>query len=182
MKDYLLFKVTLLEHATDTSSCRTSEDILTVICDRGPSPSPTTTPTITPTVTPTLSITPTTSITPTVTPTTTRSDIFSNSLVISAGSNYISGDGITFTSSNTGDKLEYNKLQTSFDLPFIMTIIVNGTIKSTVILPSSSYMSKTFRITLNGIIYIGNFISGNINFISPTPTPTVSVTPTKTMV
>lgn len=78
MSDYLLFKISALEHATPGESCRFGEDILTVICDNIVYPTPTNTPTRTntPTPTPTISGTPTNTPTntpsqPTPTPTTT---------------------------------------------------------------------------------------------------------------
>ena len=69
MSDYLLLKISVLEHSTTTENCRLSEDILTVICDPAPSPTPTTTNTQTPTTTstPTNTTTNTTTPTPTVT-------------------------------------------------------------------------------------------------------------------
>ena len=69
MSDYLLLKISVLEHSTATEDCRFSEDILTVICDPVPTPTPTTTPTVTPTVTATTTTTPTVTATATVTPT-----------------------------------------------------------------------------------------------------------------
>jgi endoglucanase len=71
MSDYLLLKISVLEHSTATEDCRFSEDILTVICDPVPTPTPTTTPTVTPTVTATTTTTPTNTATVTTTPTTT---------------------------------------------------------------------------------------------------------------
>jgi len=75
MSDYLLLKVTVLEHASVNEDCRIGEDLLTIICDPPVSPTPTQTLTVTPTntVTPTTTatITPTSSITPTVTSTST---------------------------------------------------------------------------------------------------------------
>jgi len=59
MSDFLLFKITLLEHAVDNSNCRLAEDILSIECI----------PPVTPTVTPTKTLTPTPTITSTVTPT-----------------------------------------------------------------------------------------------------------------
>lgn len=189
MNDYLLLKATLLEHATEVSSCKTSEDILTIICQRPPSPTPTATPTVTPTVsftptttpsvTPTTTVTSTVTATPTLTPSSTRNDIFANSLTILSGSNYISGDGLTFTGI-TGDKLEYNKLNIPFDLPFITNIVVDGTIRATIILPSSGYINKAFKVTLDSVLYFGSFVSGNINLIRPSPTPTATPTTTRT--
>jgi hypothetical protein len=66
---YLLLKVSVLEHATDSSNCKTSEDIISIICNPRPSPTPSQTPTLTPTNTPTNTSTPT--VTPTITTTTT---------------------------------------------------------------------------------------------------------------
>lgn len=80
MSDYLLLKITILEHATTTEDCRFAEDILSVICNPAISATPTRTPfpTPTPTLTPTNTVTPTltstvtaTPITPTPTPTNT---------------------------------------------------------------------------------------------------------------
>ena len=72
MSDYLLLKITVLEHAVAGSDCRIGEDVLTVICDPAPSQTPTatTTPTNTPTVTPTKTPTntPTNTVTSSVTP------------------------------------------------------------------------------------------------------------------
>lgn len=121
-----------------------------------PSSTPTNTPTVTRTVTPTV----TPSVTPTLTPTSTPN--FFNSLTILAGNNYISGNGLTF-SGNPGDKLEY-AAQNGFDLPATMNILVGGIIKNTIIFPSAIYMGKLFRVTLNGISYTGNFISGSVSF------------------
>lgn len=70
---YLLLKISVLEHATETEACRLSEDILTVICDPVPSPTPTTTNTQTPTLTRTPTNTPTGTTTPTPTVTVTSS-------------------------------------------------------------------------------------------------------------
>lgn len=69
MSDYLLFKISVLEHAVPGESCRFGEDILTVICDNIIYPTPTNSPTKTYTPTPT----PTVSETPTMTPTNTPS-------------------------------------------------------------------------------------------------------------
>lgn len=72
MSDYLLLKITVLEHAVAGSDCRVGEDILTVICDPAPSQTPTATatPTNTPTGTPTSTPTntPTNTVTSSVTP------------------------------------------------------------------------------------------------------------------
>lgn len=70
---YLLLKISVLEHSTETEDCRLSEDILTVICDPVPSPTPTTTNTQTPTLTQTPTNTPTNTTTPTPTVTVTSS-------------------------------------------------------------------------------------------------------------
>jgi len=99
--------------------------------------------------------------TPTITPTSTSN--FINSLTILSGSNYISGNGLTF-SGNTGDRIEYIA-QNGYDLPSTMNISVGGIIKATVIFPASIYNNKLFKVTISGIPYIGNFIAGNINFI-----------------
>ena len=74
---YLLLKVSVLEHATNSSSCKTSEDIISIICNPRPTTTPSQTPTLTPTNTPTNTNTPTvtptitvtSTITPTITPT-----------------------------------------------------------------------------------------------------------------
>ena len=75
MSDYLLLKISVLEHSTATEGCRLSEDILTVICDPVPSPTPTATTTTTPTLTATPTNTPTNTSTPTPTPTITSSPV-----------------------------------------------------------------------------------------------------------
>jgi hypothetical protein len=75
MSDYLLLKISILEHSTATENCRLSEDILTVICDPVPSPTPTATNTPTPTLTATPTNTPTNTSTPTPTATVTASPI-----------------------------------------------------------------------------------------------------------
>ena len=75
MSDYLLLKISVLEHSTETDDCRLSEDILTVICDIVPSPTPTATNTQTPTLTTTPTNTPTNTITPTPTATVTASPV-----------------------------------------------------------------------------------------------------------
>jgi hypothetical protein len=75
MSDYLLLKISVLEHSTATEGCRLSEDILTVICDPVPSPTPTATTTTTPTLTVTPTNTPTSTSTPTPTPTITSSPV-----------------------------------------------------------------------------------------------------------
>ncbi len=66
---YLLLKVSVLEHATDSSNCKTSEDIISIVCEPAPSPTPSITPTITPSITPTNTVTPTVTATVTITPT-----------------------------------------------------------------------------------------------------------------
>jgi hypothetical protein len=66
---YLLLKVSVLEHATNSSSCKTSEDIISIICNPRPTTTPSQTPTLTPTNTPTNTNTPT--VTPTITVTST---------------------------------------------------------------------------------------------------------------
>ena len=73
MSDYLLLKITVLEHASVSENCRIGEDILTVICDHPISPTPTQTPTVTPTltVTTTNTVTPTSTLSPTPTITST---------------------------------------------------------------------------------------------------------------
>lgn len=71
MSDYLLLKITVLEQASANEDCRLAEDILTVICDPPPSPTPTNTSTVTPTVTRTATNTPTVTATATLTPTVT---------------------------------------------------------------------------------------------------------------
>ena len=75
MSEYLLLKISVLEHSTATEGCRLSEDILTVICDPVPSPTPTATTTTTPTLTVTPTNTPTNTSTPTPTPTITSSPV-----------------------------------------------------------------------------------------------------------
>lgn len=75
MSDYLLLKITVLEHASVSENCRIGEDILTVICDPALSPTPTTTSTPTPTLTATPTNTVTNSPTPTPTATVTASPI-----------------------------------------------------------------------------------------------------------
>lgn len=75
MSEYLLLKISVLEHSTATEDCRLSEDILTVICDPVPSPTPTATTTTTPTLTVTPTNTPTNTSTPTPTPTITSSPV-----------------------------------------------------------------------------------------------------------
>lgn len=73
MSDYLLLKITVLEHGSVNQDCRVGEDILTVICDLPLSPTPTPTATLTPTITstPTNTITPSSTLTPTPTITST---------------------------------------------------------------------------------------------------------------
>lgn len=121
---------------------------------------PTATSTTTPTITQTATATRTPTVTPTVTPTSTSN--FINILTIPTASTFIIGNGLTF-SANTGDKLEY-VAQTGSDLPSTMNIVVAGTIRATIIFPLSAYIGKTFRVTLGGVSYIGNFNSGNLNF------------------
>lgn len=75
MSDYLLLKISVLEHSTATEGCRLSEDILTVICDPIPSPTPTATATTTPTLTATPTNTQTNTASPTPTPTITSSPV-----------------------------------------------------------------------------------------------------------
>lgn len=80
MSDYLLLKITVLEHASVTENCRLGEDILTVICDPPPSPTPTSTPTVTPTNTSTPTNTPTNTVTSTVTPSVTPTNTVTSSV------------------------------------------------------------------------------------------------------
>lgn len=72
MSDYLLLKITALEHASANDNCRVAEDILSVICDPPPSPTPTSTVTVTPTNTTTSTNTPTITSTVSLTPTITQ--------------------------------------------------------------------------------------------------------------
>lgn len=146
MSDYLLLKITVLEHASVTDNCRVGEDILTVICDDINTPLVTMTPTVTPT------------------PSATPNNNLLNLLTVPSGVNYVSGDGLTFAG-NTGDKLAYNS-QTGGDLPSTMNISISGILKSSIIFPNSIYLGKPFRFTLgsNNASYSGNFTTGNINF------------------
>lgn len=75
MSDYLLLKITVLEHAVAGSDCRIGEDILTVICDPPPSQTPTPTLTPTSTLTRTPTNTPTNTVTNTVTSSVTPSSV-----------------------------------------------------------------------------------------------------------
>lgn len=147
MSDYLLLKITVLEHASAADNCRVGEDILTVICDEFSTPSPSVTPTQTPTPTPT-----------------SIGNNFINSLTIPPGINYISGDGLTFAGSN-GDILSYTS-QIGSDLPSTMNISISGTIRSSVVFPNGIYFNKPFRFTLssNNTNYTGNFTAGTVNF------------------
>lgn len=74
MSDYLLLKITVLEHGSVYQNCRIGEDIITIICDIPVSPTPTQTQTMTLTPTNTSTVTPTvtTTTTETATPTTTK--------------------------------------------------------------------------------------------------------------
>lgn len=90
MSDYLLLKITVLEHASVSENCRLGEDIITIICDPAPTPTPTSTitqtptntstPTNTATNTPTNSVTPTNTATPTVTATVTPTNTQTSSV------------------------------------------------------------------------------------------------------
>lgn len=151
--NYLLLKVTVLEHVSSSDACRVAEDILTVICDESgavipPSPTPTVTPTVTPSPTPV--------------------GVFDSSITI-AGTNTTvstySTEGLTFTSTG-GSTIYFDKKGSSATIGIMS--VRKGTIQSSReiarIVFVDSYLNSRFRLNVDGINYSGSFVNDNVYF------------------
>lgn len=147
--NYLLFKVSVLEHVASNEACRIGEDILTVICEPPPaSPLPAVTPT------------------PTPTPNNNPDITFNNGMLIPGANNSIgsiSGNGITLTGIG-GSVLSYNTQTGSFTMSTLS--LRNGNPSSFTELAKlvfiDAYMGSAFKITINGTTYLRTFTNGII--------------------
>ena len=144
MNNFLLLKVSALEHVSSNEVCRIAQDVITIICNAPgqvqPDPSPTPTPT------------------PTLLPS------FSTSLVIaglSSSNSSISGHGITFSSIG-GSVLSFNIQPDSATISTLSIKISSLEVARIVFL--DSYLNQSFKFTYNSIIYYGTFTNGVINF------------------
>lgn len=151
--NYLLLKVTVLEHVSASNACRIAEDILTVICDEAgvviaPSPTPTVTPTVTPTPTPV--------------------GTFDSSITIAGTNTTIatySTDGLTFTSTG-GATIYFDKKDASATMG-VMSVRKGNTQNSQEIARIvfvDTYLNSRFRLNVGGVNYSGTFINGNTYF------------------
>ena len=142
--NYLLLKVSVLEHVSSNEACRIAQDVITIICNPvGQAP---------------------VSPTPTPTPTTTPIPSFVNSLTIaglSSSNGSLSNSGITFTSSG-GSVLSFNN---QADSATISTMSLNvSSLEVARIIFLDSYLNQPFKFTYNGTPYYGTFTNGVINF------------------
>lgn len=149
--NYLLLKVSAVEHVSPSEPCRIVEDILTIICNENtvgqqPSPTPATTPTPTPTPLPT----------------------FDTSITIAGTNNTIgtySSDGLTFTCTG-GATLNFNKKAASATIG--ISSIRKGNIQNSVeiarIVFVDSYLNTQYRISIGGINYSGVFTNDTTYF------------------
>jgi len=144
--NYLLLKVSVLEHVTANEACRIVEDTLTVICNP-----------------------PGQSIlrpTPTVTPSSTPLPSFSSGLTIAGSSSNtgsISGSGITF-SSNGGSSISFNVQSDSATMSTlsIRTGTINSSTEIARIIFLDGYLNKPFKIRINSTDYYGSFTNGTL--------------------
>lgn len=142
MSDYLLLKITALEHASANENCRTAEDILTVICDVPSSPTPT----------------------PTSTPTPTPQPSFNSLIRILIDNSPVSQNGITFNAS-AGDTLEYNSISSRQGVGRTTNLFTGNTQVGQVDF-MSDYEGAVFRYTdaSTGLKYFGILSGGGIVF------------------
>lgn len=153
--NYLLLKVSVLEHVSANEACRIGEDFLTIICD-APPPSPTPQPTSFPNTTPT----------PTPSPTPQPSLSFNNSLLIIGAVSVIgssSNNGITLTSYG-GTNLSYNSksgLSTISSMSLRQGNPNNFTEIGRVVF-IDAYLNDAFSLQYNGGTYRLNFVSGPV--------------------
>lgn len=179
MSEYLLLKISVLEHATATEDCRLSEDILTVICDPAPSPTPTATVTITPTLTATPTNTPTNTVTPTPTPTITSSPAVPTptptpTVTASPGSNITlnAANNWTYVFSNAVvlKFIRQNSTQTDISInvpsnnislvgnnsvPSVSNIVFNNNIIGQLIYNGPIFENKPLNVTVGAASYTG---------------------------
>lgn len=172
MSEYLLLKISVLEHSTATEGCRLSEDILTVICDPVPSPTPTATTTATPTLTATPTNTPTNTETPTPTPTITSSPVTPTPTPTSTATPTVTPTN-TLTPTNTSTPTPTNAPIT----PPIVSFNDSSDQLYFFNLNDASVLLQTQRSTDNGTSWqdIGPFISVDSNagiYVSHTDTST----------
>jgi hypothetical protein len=147
--NYLLLKVSVLEHVSSNEACRIAEDILTVICNppgQAVLPSPT----------------------PTVTASPTPLPSFASSLTIpglASNNGSISGSGITFSSSG-GSIFSFDPQADSATMSTLS--IRSGTINSSTeiarIIFLDGYLNKGFKLRINSRDYYGSFINGTLYF------------------
>jgi hypothetical protein len=147
--NYLLLKVSVLEHVSSNEACRIAEDILTVICNpAGQAVPPSPTPTVTASPTPLPS--------------------FSSSLTIpgaSSNNSSISGNGITFSSSGTSI-LSFDTQPDSATMSTlsIRTGIIGNSVEIARIIFLDGYLNKGFKLRYNSKDYYGLFTNGTLYF------------------
>lgn len=153
MSNYLLFKVSALEHVSSNSACRIAEDILTIICDD-------------PGAVVVASPTPTQTSTPTPTPT--PIGIFDTSITIAGTNSSISSystNGLTLTSVG-GAIIYFNKQPLSSTIGIMS--IRKGTIGSSIELARivfvDTYLNTKFKFVLNDVVYSGLFTNNSLYF------------------
>jgi hypothetical protein len=185
MSDYLLLKITVLEHASANAECRIGEDVLTVICDPPISPTPTQTTTVTPTntitptntvtntstqtptptitstpvtSTPTPTITSTSTITPTVTPTSTITPTLTSTITATPTNSSSSPANISLNLTNNWTYTFNNTVLMRFiRQENVSTNIVLSIPSSTISLISNNSLPSVSNIILNNTI-IGQLI------------------------
>ena len=145
--NYLLLKVSVLEHVSGNEACRIGEDFLTIICDSPPAP-------------------PLPNVTPTITPSSMQQpDTPLNNAIIVQGLNSAistsSNDGITLTSYG-GTALLYNS-RTGASTISSMSLILgspSGFTEVGRIVFVDAYLNDKFNLQYNSNTYRLTFVSG----------------------
>lgn len=147
--NYLLLKVSAIEHVSPSDPCRIVEDILTIVCNQSiaqVSPTPTLTPTPTPTPAPSF-----------------------DTIISLAGSSSIvtsySSEGLTFTSVG-GSFIRFNKqpISSTIGVSYIRKGTPQSSVEIATIVFGDSYLNTQYKLTINDTVYMGVFTNNTTYF------------------